>query len=209
MSRPAEVADEELVRRLQQRDEAAFRELVRRYQAPLVAVARSHVSTRASAEEVVQETWLGVLKGIDRFEGRSSFKTWLFRIASNRAKTRGAKERRSVPFSSLGNDDGPAVDPDRFDGMGMWRSPPADWGAQPLDVLAGRETLRFVDETLQELPEHQRMVVILRDRQGWTSPEVCEALGISEANQRVLLHRGRARVRAALERHFEPEGSGS
>ncbi len=209
MSGLPDATDEDLVRRLQSRDEAAFRELVRRYQSPLIAVARAHVSTRASAEEVVQETWLGVIKGIDKFEGRSSFKTWLFRIASNRAKTRGVKERRSVPFSSLGADDGPAVDPDRFDNMGMWRSEPAGWGATPLDVLAGNETLAFVDETLTQLPETQRMVVILRDRQGWTSAEVCDALEITEANQRVLLHRGRARVRTALERHFEREGAGT
>ena len=207
MSTSLAISDEELVRRLQARDESAFRELVTRYQSHLVAVARTHVSTRASAEEVVQETWIGVIRGIDRFEGRSSFKTWLFRIVSNRAKTRGVSERRTVPFSSLStDDDGPSVDVERFDNMGMWRTEPADWGTSPLAKLTGDETLRFVDETLQAFPENQRMVVTLRDRQGWTSAEVCDALGITEANQRVLLHRGRSRLRAALDLHFGREG---
>jgi RNA polymerase sigma-70 factor, ECF subfamily len=202
MSRFATEAD--LVRGLQARDEAAFRELIRRFHPHVVSVARMHVSTQASAEEVAQETWIGVLKGIDRFEGRSSLKTWLFRIASNRAKTRGLSERRATPFSSAGygGDDGPAFDPDLFDSMGTWRAKPSEWGIEPSTLASGSETLRFVGETLLSLPDQQREVVMLRDQQGMTSAEVCDALGITEANQRVLLHRGRHKLRVALDAHF-------
>lgn len=209
MSPAAFATDEELLVRLKARDEQAFRELVNRYHSMLVTVARGYVSNRASAEDVAQETWMGVVRGIDAFEGRSSIKTWLYRIAANRAKTRGIKEGRSLPFASLGSDDeaGPVVDADRFDGMGMWNSPLDDWDDDPLARLTSAETLAFVDETLLRLPEQQRMVVTLRDRQGWTSAEVCDALGLTEANQRVLLHRGRAKVRAALESHLQAEAA--
>jgi RNA polymerase sigma-70 factor, ECF subfamily len=203
---PTETDEAELVRRLRARDEAAFREMVERYHGRVIAVARTHVSTRAIAEEVAQDAWLGVLQGIDRFEERSSFSTWLFRIVSNRAKTRGIKERRSVPFASMTMEDGPAVDPDLFDGMMMWRDTPSRWGASPESVATSGETLSFLEQTIETLPENQRAVVTLRDQLGWTSAEVCDSLGISEVNQRVLLHRGRSKLRSALDGHFSSAG---
>jgi RNA polymerase sigma-70 factor (ECF subfamily) len=200
--------DAALVERLRARDEEAFRELVRRYQATLLNVVRPFVPSRAVAEEVVQETWLGVFQGIDRFEGRSSFKTWLVRIAMNRAKTRGARESRSVPESSLvgpDDDSGPTVPLERFAGpahRGHWAAPIETWAVDPDAHVSNRETIAVVDETINALPLHQREVVTLRDKQGWSAGEVCDVLGISEINQRVLLHRARAKVRAAVEAHL-------
>jgi RNA polymerase sigma-70 factor (ECF subfamily) len=163
------------------------------------------------AEEVVQEAWLGVLKGLDGFQGRSSLRTWIFRILVNTAKTRGQRERRSVPFSSLWSPepgDEPAVDPERFrpagdPWAGGWLSPPADWADVPEDRLLSKETLARVREAIDALPPNQREVIRLRDVLGWTSREVVEALEISETNQRVLLHRARSRVRRALEGYLE------
>jgi len=199
--------EQALVDGLRARDEAAFRDLVRRYHSTLMAVARSHVRTDAAAEEVVADTWLAVLQGIDRFEGRSSFKTWLVRIAMNKAKTKGVREARSVPESSLvgADDDGPSVPFDRFTGnpgAGMWAAPVARWALEPDQKVISDETMRVVADTIARLPANQREVVTLRDQQGWTSEEVREVLGISEVNQRVLLHRGRSRVRAAVEAHL-------
>jgi RNA polymerase sigma-70 factor (ECF subfamily) len=202
-------ADEaELVSRLRAGDERAFEALVARHYSTMLAVAQTYVHTRAVAEEVVQEAWLGVLKGIDGFEGRSSLKTWILRILVNTAKTRGTREARSVPFASLAGEDEPAVEPERFRGSddafpGHWRAYPADWRALPEEKLAAQETLRVVMRTIRELPPAQRAVISMRDVAGCSSEEVCAALDVSEGNQRVLLHRARARVRAALERHLD------
>jgi RNA polymerase sigma-70 factor, ECF subfamily len=197
-----------LVDRLRAGDEAAFADLVARYSGALLRLALVYVPSRAVAEEVVQETWLGVLRGIDRFEGRSTVKTWLFRIAINRAMTHGRRERRTVPFSSIAEREaaeaGPAVDPDRFlpsdheQRPDAWASPPRRWEDSPVHSLESKETLAQVHAAIAELPSAQRMVITLRDLEGWPSAEVCNALDITETNQRVLLHRARARVRAAL-----------
>ena len=200
------MSDEQLLERLRSGDQEAFAELVRRYSPLLLRVARMYVPTQAAAEDVVQETWLGVVRGIDRFEGRSSLKTWLFRIAANRAKTRGERERRSVPFASLaareaGNDD-PAVDADRFAQDGAWASPPRRWEDSPEHSLESSEAVDRITAAIDELPPMQRMVITMRDVEGWPSDEVRNALDISETNQRVLLHRARSRVRAALEDYY-------
>jgi RNA polymerase sigma-70 factor (ECF subfamily) len=201
--------DAELVSRLRARDAAAYRALVGAHQGALIRLAQTYVPSRAVAEEVVQDTWIAVVRGIDRFEGRSSLKTWIFRILANQARTRGERERRTVPVSSLGaelGDDEPAVSVERFmgpAGRGMWAQPVERWSEQPeLSALSG-ETLAFVETTMQSLPEHQRRVLELRDIEGWTSREVCELLDLSEVNQRVLLHRARSKVRASLEARRE------
>ena len=215
-SAPATSPDEAaLLEALRQRDEAAFVLLVRRYQSPLLRLALVYARDRALAEEIVQETWLGVLKGIDHFEGRSSFKTWLFRILVNRARTRAAREDRTVPFSALAASeiasDEPAVPADRFlpadhpEWAHHWAVPPREWGASPEEQLLRRETLALINGVIAELPPAQRQVITLRDLEAWTSEEVCNALEISETNQRVLLHRARSRVRAALESHLDAE----
>jgi RNA polymerase sigma-70 factor (ECF subfamily) len=174
----------------------------------MLRIAQLYTPSRAVAEDVVQETWLGVLQGLDRFEGRSSLKTWIFRILTNRAKTRGQRERRSIPFSALADreseGDEPAVDPSRFRSdddrfAHGWASPPTSWEEVPEDRLLSTETLSKVDEAIALLPEMQRIVITLRDIEGWSSQEVCNFLDISETNQRVLLHRARSKVRRALE----------
>jgi RNA polymerase sigma-70 factor, ECF subfamily len=201
----------ELVRRLRDGDEDAFAELVDRYGASMLRVARMYVRDRAAAEEVVQETWLAVLNGIHSFREESSLKTWLFRILANRAKTRGQREARSLPFSSLAAAEAeagePSVDPDRFFGPdqpqpGAWAVPPEAW---PEDRALARETLGIVQSSIESLPEAQREVIRLRDIEGWSAEEVANALEISDGNQRVLLHRARAKVRAALEAYLNPE----
>lgn len=207
--------DATLVDALRRRDEATFLQLVREYQAPLLRMALVYARSRAVAEEIVQDTWLGVIQGIDRFEGRASFKTWLFRILVNRARTRAEREGRTVAFSSLGKDaaepDEPVVDPARFlpdtdpDWPSHWALPPRPWGPSPEDELLTRETLDLVERAIAELPPAQREVITLRDVEGWSAEEVCNVLGLSETNQRVLLHRARSRVRSALEHHFNPE----
>ena len=175
----------------------------------MLAVARGYVRTRSVAEEVVQEAWLAVLKGIDRFEGRSTLRTWVLRIVANIARDRAVREARSLPFSSLElGDDEPLVEPRRFNGAdepypGGWRSFPTDWRTLPESQLLARETLDLVARAIAELPEAQRTVITLRDVIGCGAQEVCEALGISQGNQRVLLHRARVRVRAQLERHLD------
>ena len=185
-----------LVEALRNRDEQAFAQLIRMYQSGLVRVAQMYVSSRAIAEDVVQESWLAVLNGIDRFEGRSSLKTWIFRIVANRAKTRGQREARSRPFSSLEPE--ASVDPERFV-HGQWSAPPASW---PEEELLGAETLRVIGDAIESLPASQRAVITLRDVQGWSAEEVRNALELSETNERVLLHRARAKVRAALEAYL-------
>ena len=199
-------SDAELVERLRAGDGDAFAELVRRYQRLMFRVARGYVRTDAVAEDVVQESWLAVLRGIERFEGRSSFKTWLLRIVANRAMTQGVKEARSVPFASLEDEDEdePSVSAERFHPpgeplAGAWSAPPEPW---PEDHLLAEETRRVIGRAIDELPGLQRAVVSMRDIEGWSSEEVQAALDISAANQRVLLHRGRQRVRAALETYL-------
>ena len=199
--------DARLLEGLRAGDEAAFVFLMREYGAGMLRVAMMYVSSRAVAEEVVQEAWLGVLRGIGRFEGRSSLKTWLFRIVANTAKTRGMRESRSIPFSSLGDDTGgePTVDPDRFLGSGErfpghWAVPPQAWA--PEGRLLSQETIDVIEREIDRLPAAQRAVITMRDVQGFTSEEVCNALDLSETNQRVLLHRARAKVRGALEEYM-------
>jgi len=199
--------ERELLTRLRAGDERAFGELVDRCHATMLAVAQAHVRSRASAEEVVQEAWVGVIRGLDRFEGRSSLKTWILRIVVNTAKTRGVREARSVPFSTLEGDGVPAVAPDRFRGpedpyAGGWKVFPANWHRLPEETLHQRETLGVIVATISALPPAQRAVIRMRDVEGCSPEEVCAALDVSEGNQRVLLHRARSRVRAALEQHL-------
>ena len=197
--------DAKLVERLRARDENAFMELIRELNPSLLRVARMFVPTAAVAEDVVQETWLAVLNGIDRFEGRSSLKTWIFRILTNTAKTRGERERRSVPFSALDTEDGgyePAVERSRFTGTGHWAVLPR---SGPEDKLHAGETLSVIEHAIERLPQTQRTVITLRDVEGWTADEVRNALELSETNQRVLLHRARTKVRNALEQYLSEE----
>jgi len=207
---PSAAAEEqELLEQLRAGDERAFEALVERHYPTMLAVARHYVSSRAVAEEVVQDAWLGVLKGLDRFEGRSSLRTWILRILVNRAKTRGARDARTVPFASImPHGDEAAVEPERFRGPddpfpGHWRAYPGTWQRLPEETLADRETLDVVLATIHRLPPPQRIVITMRDIQGCEAEEVCEALDVSEGNQRVLLHRARSKVRSALERHFD------
>ncbi|MCW2992153.1 MAG: sigma-70 family polymerase sigma factor [Solirubrobacterales bacterium] len=200
------VDQDDLLRRLRARDEQAFAELVGAWSPSMLRLARMYVSDRAAAEEVVQEAWLGVLQGIDRFEGRSSLKTWVFRIVANRAMTKGAREARSVPFAALAADeaarDEPAVDPSRFTREGGWASPPRRWQDEPELALRSEETLRVARDAIRELPPMQRLVITMRDLEGFGSEDTRNALEISETNQRVLLHRARTKLRSALEQHF-------
>jgi RNA polymerase sigma-70 factor (ECF subfamily) len=207
---PRVVADEAaLIAKLRAGDERVFETVVERFYPAMIAVARGYVRSAAVGDEVVQEAWLGVLKGIDRFEGRSSLRTWVLQIVANIARTRAAREARSAPFSSFEAEGGePAVDPERFRGAdeaypGGWRSFPTDWRTLPESQLLSRETLDLVARAIGELPDAQRTVITLRDVTGCSADEVCETLGISDGNQRVLLHRARARVRAQLERHLD------
>jgi len=203
--------DDVLVPALRRGDEAAFGWLLDRYSAPLLHLARMHVSNLEAAREVVQETWVAVITGVDRFERRSSLKTWVYRILVNVARSKGVKEHRSVPFTSLASElehDEHSVDPDRFRGPrdrwpGHWASPPVAWDEEPEDRLLGDETLSVVTTAIGRLPANQQTVITLRDVEGWDPDEVCNALEISETNQRVLLHRARSKVRRALEIHFE------
>ncbi len=196
----------QLVDGLRARDEAAFAALIRMYGVGMLRVARMYVSTGAVAEEVVQEAWLAVLKGIDRFEGRSSLKTWLFRIVANTAKTRGVREARSAPFSSF-EDGESTVSSERFLGTderfpGHWAVPPASWAGIPEDRLLAGETMDVIRGEIERLPPSQRAVLELRDIEGLSADEVCNALDLTETNGRVLLHRARAKVRAALEEYL-------
>lgn len=204
--------DAPLLARLHAGDEAAFALLVDRYAASMLRVARLHVPSRAVAEEVVQETWLGVLRGLPAFEERSSLRTWIFRILTNRARTRGEREHRSVPFAALAaaevGGDFRAVDPDRFlpaddeEWPHHWAVPPRRWDESPERHLAARETEAMVRAAILELPPTQQLVITMRDVEGWDAPDVCDALDISAGNQRVLLHRARSCVRRALAHYF-------
>jgi RNA polymerase sigma-70 factor, ECF subfamily len=203
----AEQNEQELVAALRAGDETAFVALVDRYHASLVRLARMYVRQPSVAEEVAQETWLAVLNGIDRFEGRSTLKTWLFRILTNRAKTRGERESRSVPFSSIGDPDEPAVDPDSFRAEGDqypggWKEFPTPWEGDPEERLLAGEARALILDAIEQLPSNQRAVITLRDIEGFDADDVCNVLELSDTNQRVLLHRARSKVRRALEQYL-------
>jgi len=203
-------SEAELIDRLRCGDQATFTWLIDTYSPSLKRLALAFVSLEAVAEEVVQETWLAVLTGIGRFEGRSSLKTWLFKILTNRAKTRAVREKRTVSFSELEPEDGDgrALSPERFlppdhpSFPGHWSTSPHPWSAVAEQAVLRRETMEVLRRGLENLPRSQRTVVMLRDVEGWPAHEVCAALELSEANQRVLLHRGRSRLRAILETYF-------
>ncbi len=207
-----ELTERDLCAALRRGDESAFESLVARHHAPLWRLALSYVRSAAVADEVVQETWLAVIRSIDSFEERSSLKTWIFRILANTAKTRAERESRTVPLSSLpsvdADDDEPSVDPSRFFDQqharwpGHWASPPARWDELPEEHLNGREALDALRAAIECLPAQQRQVIVLRDIEGWEADDVCKVLDLSEANQRVLLHRARSKVRQALEEHI-------
>jgi RNA polymerase sigma-70 factor (ECF subfamily) len=203
--RAAGLDDSELVRLIQAGDRTAFAGLVRRHGGALLRFARLFVRESSMAEEVVQETWMAVLEGLDGFEGRASFKTWLYRILANRARTRAAREGRSVPFSALAGAEPEerAVDPERFDAARHWRDPPVGWTDETPERLAlEAETRRVMEAAVAALPQAQRAVLVLRDEDGLETEEICNLLGLTVTNQRVLLHRARTRVRQALETHM-------
>ncbi len=187
--------DGELVERVRAGEEQAFVELVSRHQVALLRLARTYVASAVIAEEVTQDTWLAVLRGLDGFAGRSTFKTWLMQILVNRAKSTGVREHRTVAVA----DAGLAVDATRFDASGAWMSPPQHWVEDSDERLSAQILAAPIRAALDELPERQREVVLLRDVDGLSAREVCEVLDISEANQRVLLHRGRSRLRQRIE----------
>ncbi len=206
--------DPSLVVALREGDEGAFEWLLGRYDSSLRRLARTYVATDAIADEVVQDTWMGVIRGIDGFQQRSSVKTWLYRILLNVARTKGVREHRSIPFSSavgaFSEAAEPTFDPDRFRAAGPgeqypghWVSFPPAWEAEPESMLLSREVAAIARAAIARLPDAQREVLTLRDVEGWTAVEVCNALELSETNQRVLLHRARSRVRRALEVYFE------
>ncbi len=192
--------DEQLLLGLRTGDEQAFLALVTRYQSSMLRLARTYVPSAAVADEVVQDTWMAVVRGVDRFEGRSSFKTWLMRIVVNRARTTGIRENRSVAIG-----DASVVDQSRFDHSGHWTSPPQQWSEDIDDRIRAEAMAAQIQMAMEALPSQQRVVVTLHDVEGLTSKEVCTVLSISEGNQRVLLHRGRSRLRQALETEFGAE----
>lgn len=200
--------DADRVRAILAGDARAFGALVDENQASFTRVARSIVRSPAVVEEVVQEAWLAILQGLAAFEGRSSLRTWMLRILVNRARTRAVREARTVPFSALSGADDEPVDADRFDARGHWKAPPGAWSGTPESLLADRQLVGRIEAAIEDLPERQRLVVVLRDIDGWSSEEVRNALELSETNQRVLLHRARARIRAALEPHLSPTAEG-
>jgi RNA polymerase sigma-70 factor (ECF subfamily) len=204
--------DDVLVKALIARDADAFAFLMQSYHAALLRLAAQYVPSRAVAEEVVQETWVAVIEGIDRFEQRSTVKTWLFRILVNVARTRGVKEHRSIPFASADviDDDEPAVDPRRFrrfgrHAAGAWKRPPNVW-PDPEQQALDAEAVAVAERAIEELPPAQREVLVMRDVLGWAASDVCDALSLSDGNQRILLHRGRSRIRRALERYYDEGG---
>lgn len=199
--------DTALLAALRQGDESAFAQIVDAWSPGMLRLARCHVSTDASAEEVVQEAWIGVLRGLGSFEGRSRLRTWVLRIVVNIAKTRGQQEHRVTPFSSVTGSDEPTVDPDRFQSArephpGGWRVFPPEWPAFPEGAVLSAEINHVVRAALSSLPQAQRVVMELRDIHGYEAAEVCGALNLSDGNQRVLLHRARAAVRQRIESYF-------
>jgi RNA polymerase sigma-70 factor (ECF subfamily) len=207
--------DLKLVDALRRGEEAEFAALIDQYHGSLLRLALVYVQNRSAAEEVVQETWLGVIQGLERFEARSSLKTWIFRILTNRAKTKGKREGRTIPFSAVWSANAdpaePAVDPSRFHAYdhhrypAHWTANPASWDELPEERLLGQETRARIQEAVDRLAPSQREVITLRDIEGFSSDEVCNILGITETNQRVLLHRARSKVRRALEQYFDEE----
>ncbi|MGC8512083.1 MAG: RNA polymerase sigma factor [Acidimicrobiales bacterium] len=202
--------DDETLKALKAGDEGAFRDLVSAHHQAMVRLAKSYVSSEAVAEEVAQDTWMAVLRGLDGFEGRSSLKTWIFSVLVNRARSRWRSELRSLPLSELTGeqDRGRTVDPERFLGPGdpfegAWRKPPVRVSSIPEEHVLNDEIRRVVDEEISKLPLLQQQVVTLRDVQGWPSQDICAVLGLTDNNQRVLLHRGRSRLRAQLESRLE------
>jgi RNA polymerase sigma-70 factor (ECF subfamily) len=208
-ARPADggrTDDAGLIEALRKGDEAAYRALLDRYTATLLRLASMYVSNTEVAADVVQETWIGVLQGIDRFEERSSLKTWICRILVNKAKTAAQREGRTITFADLGDDElAPAVDPGRFHDQGpdrgQWSIPPQEWD-RPEERLLSKETRAVVERAIADLPTNQRLTITMRDIEDLSSAHTCSVLGISEGNQRVLLHRARTHVRAALEAYF-------
>jgi RNA polymerase sigma-70 factor (ECF subfamily) len=205
MSTPEDV----LLSRLRGGDQSAFEHIVVAWSPTMLLTARSFVSTQASAEEVVQDTWLAVIRGLEGFEGRSMLRTWVHGILRNIAQTRGQREARTVPWSSIAGDDGASVDPARFESpngpwAGHWTDAgaPRVWQPSPETVAIAGEIRQLLASAMALLPEQQRTVVSLRDISGLSSAEVCDALGITAANQRVLLHRGRSKLRAELEHYY-------
>jgi RNA polymerase sigma-70 factor (ECF subfamily) len=206
--RAAPADGQALIERLRAGDEATFVRLMELYGGTLLRLAMLYVNDRGAAEDVVQETWLAVFRGIDRFEGRSSLKTWLFTILTNRAKRRGARDGRTLAFSAISPDgaDDRDVDLDRFfppghEDAGYWISLPSDWDDLPEERFLSSETRAKLEGAIATLPPTQREVITLRDIEGWSSDEVRDALGLTETNQRVLLHRARAKVRRMLEEY--------
>lgn len=202
------LSDEELVAGLRRREEGVVADLVDRYGSAMVRLARVYVGEQPVAEEVAQEAWISVLRGIDRFEGRSALKTWIFRILVNTAKTRAHRERRTVPFSALGDAGEPAVEPERFlpDGdawAGHWSQPPRP--VAPEEQLLAAEVRGRLAQAIRELPPAQRAVIGLRDVEGWSAEDVCELLELTPVHQRVLLHRARSAVRRRLEPYLEEQ----
>lgn len=204
--------DAQLVEKLRQGDEAAFTSLVDRYHGSLTRLAMAHVPDRSIAEEVVQETWLAVFEGLDRFEGRSSLKTWIFSILTNKAKTRGVRESRHFAFSEVGALEEeaavPTVDPARFrtagHWAGYWAAYPQPWDDEtPERLLVSKEGTAFLEQAIAALPQNLRRIITLRDVEGMSSKEACNVLGVTETNQRVMLHRARSQVRRALEKYVE------
>jgi RNA polymerase sigma-70 factor, ECF subfamily len=199
--------DDELLKALRNRDEQVFSDLVERCSGVMLRLALAHVQNRAVAEEVVQEAWLTMLRSLDRFERRSSFRTWLLGIVVNLARARARAERRSIQMPSEA--DGPVVDPGRFLPADHarwphhWAVEPVPWPTPEEELLAG-ETRALIIETINHLPATQREVLVLRDVEGLSAIDVCNVLGLTDTNQRVLLHRARSRVRLAIERHFIP-----
>jgi RNA polymerase sigma-70 factor, ECF subfamily len=205
--------DARILAGLRAADEVVFAEIVDRYHQRMIRLASAYVGSRSVAEEVVQDAWLGVLNGIDQFRGEASFQTWLFRIVTNIAKKRGVRERRQVPFSSVwdasGDDGDPSVPADRFlpssdEWAGHWAADLRSWSGEPERRLLAGECQSLIEQVIETLPPAQREVITLRDVEGWDSSEVCDVLEVSEGNQRVLLHRARSKVRAALEEYLAP-----
>jgi RNA polymerase sigma-70 factor (ECF subfamily) len=204
----ATTAEEAVVAALRRGEEDTIADLVESWSNAMLRLALAYVNDRAVAEEVVQDAWIGVLEGIDRFEGRASLKTWVFRILANRAKTRAVRERRTVPFSTLDSASGLAVEPDRFvpageAWAGHWASPPRP--STPEERLLASETRERLEQAIAKLPPGQRAVLTLRDVEGWSARETCNALDLTETNQRVLLHRARGRIRRVLEPYLQDE----
>lgn len=197
--------DARLLAALRAGDEAEFRRFVAGLTPMLLALARRYVDTRGAAEDVVQETWLAVLAGLDRFEQRSSLRTWVIGILVHQARRSGVRDRRSLPFSSVRPE--PSVDPARFDRTGRWAVPPLRWDTEPEERLAAAELRAVIDAAIAGLPRRQREVITLRDVLGMDAADAGLALGVTDANQRVLLHRARSRVRAAVERYADRAGT--